>query len=268
MTADHRPRKRFGQNFLRDHRIIEAILTAADLHPTDAVLEIGPGQGALTERLLERVDRLQLMEIDRDLAAGWQQRATDRLQVHVGDALRLDWPALLTRPPYKLVANLPYNISSQVLFKMLAHRQLFSCFVLMFQKEVADRLRAAPATAAYGALSVLFQQAFAIRSVVQVPPSAFIPAPKVWSEVLHFTPWAQPQVVVADEVFFHRVVKAAFAQRRKTLRNCLQAAGFAPADIDRVANETAIDAQRRGETLNLSEFAALSQALAPYAPAS
>ncbi|MBN2643848.1 MAG: 16S rRNA (adenine(1518)-N(6)/adenine(1519)-N(6))-dimethyltransferase RsmA [Desulfuromonadaceae bacterium] len=261
MSDSHRPRKRFGQNFLKDNRIIDAIIAAAQLQSDDRVLEIGPGRGALTNRLLPRVGQLHIMEIDRDLVEAFQQRNDPRLQVHAGDALHFDWTRLLTQPPYKLVANLPYNISSQILFKMLEHRHLFTCMVLMFQKEVGDRLRAEPGTKAYGALTVLCQLWFDVERVVLVPPQCFTPAPKVMSEVLCFMRRSAPRVEVDDPAFFARVVKASFAQRRKTLKNSLKASDLAPESVEQAAQQAAIDLQRRGETLNLIEFARLAKAL-------
>lgn len=257
----HRPRKRFGQNFLRDRSVIDKIMAAAALDSSDRVLEIGPGMGALTDRLLESGATLTAFEVDRDLGAELLARRDERLSVHVGDALKLDWTALLPAPPYKLVANLPYNISSQILFKILDHRALFAGLVLMFQKEVGDRIVAAPSTRDYGILSVLMQTWYQVERVVKVPPGAFFPPPKVDSVVLHFTPLDCPRAEVADETCYRRLVKGAFAQRRKTLRNSLVGSGFDAGEIDEALQMTAIDAGRRGETLTIEEFAALSRVI-------
>jgi 16S rRNA (adenine1518-N6/adenine1519-N6)-dimethyltransferase len=259
----YRPKKRFGQNFLRDPSVVSRILAAADLSSTARVLEIGPGLGALTNRLLERAGEVTVFEIDRDLATELAALAHPRLKVHTGDALEFDWAALLPAPPYRLVANLPYNISSQILFKILDHRPLFDRLVLMFQKEVGDRLCAVPATADYGILSVLCQPWYDIRRVALVPPGAFFPPPKVVSSVLQFTPLAVPRVTVTDERFFRRVVKGAFGQRRKTLRNALLGAGFDPVPVDTALLRGGIDPVRRGETLSLAEFARLATLLQP-----
>lgn len=256
-----RPKKRFGQNFLRDMSVVDRILAAAELEPQDRVLEIGPGLGVLTDRLLERAREVQVMEVDRDLVERLLARQDPRLTVHSGDCLEMDWPALLLHPPYTLVANLPYNISSQVVFKILDHRPLFRRLVLMFQKEVADRLAASPGGKDYGILSVLTQVWFDVRRVATVPPGAFHPPPKVTSAVLSFVPLTTPRVVIEDEAFFRRVVKGAFAQRRKTLRNTLASAGFGH-DLESAFEEAGIDPVRRGETLDLEEFARLSRALA------
>ncbi len=257
---NHRHKKRFGQNFLRDLSVVERIVAAADLDADSRVLEIGPGLGVLTERLLARSAEVHVMEVDRDLVERLRARDEARLIVHEGDCLEMDWPHLLPSPPYTLVANLPYNISSQVVFKILDHRPIFRRCVLMFQKEVADRLAAAPGTKDYGILSVLCRLWFDIRRVVTVPPGAFYPPPKVTSAVLAFEPLASARVPVDDELFFRQVVKGAFAQRRKTLRNTLVASGF-DEGLDEVLEQTGIDARRRGETLTLEEFARLAQAL-------
>lgn len=258
---EHRPKKRFGQNFLRDRSVIDRILAAAELIPTDQVLEIGPGMGALTDRMLPLVARLQVMELDRDLIAALHERQAPHLVIHEGDALRFDWSELLGAGPHKLVANLPYNISSQILFKLLDHRRLFSRAVLMFQKEVGDRIAALPGTGDYGILSVFCQLWFDVRRVVTVPPGAFYPPPKVTSVVLAFAPLAEARVPVVDEAFFRRVVKAAFAQRRKTLRNTLAASGLGFPGFEERLAEGGIDPGRRGETLDLAEFARLADLL-------
>lgn len=261
MTQDHRARKRFGQNFLRDQNVIRAIIAAARLGPDDKVVEIGPGRGALTHILAPEVAEMHLMEIDRDLAAEWETSTQAGVKVHTGDALQLEWRSFLCDPPYKLVANLPYNISSQILFKVIEHRELFSTLVLMFQKEVAQRLRAQPGTKNYGILTVLCQLWFDVEPVISVGPQAFTPQPKVDSEVLRFTNLEEPRVLVDDPRLFIRVVKAAFAQRRKTLRNTLQSQGFDAEDVDTAAAKIELDLKRRGETLELKEFATLSNAL-------
>ena len=260
---DYRPKKRFGQNFLKDHHVIERILAAAELSPEDRVLEIGPGLGVLTDRLLIRVREERAMEVDRDLAQRLSQREADNLVVLEGDALRLSWEDLLPSPPYKLVANLPYNISSQILFRILDHRRLFGRLVLMFQKEVGDRLCASAGTRDYGILSVFCQLWYDIRRIAVVPPGAFNPPPKVYSVVLAFEPLSGPRVPVDDEPFFRRVVKGAFSQRRKTLRNALIGSGFAALELDPALEAAQIDPGRRGETLSLDEFARLAAALKP-----
>jgi 16S rRNA (adenine1518-N6/adenine1519-N6)-dimethyltransferase len=263
---NHRPKKRFGQNFLQDRHVVDGILNAAALEPHDRVLEIGPGLGALTDRLLPEIARLHVIEIDRDLGASLLARPETNLTVHLGDALTLDWDAILTEPPYKLIANLPYNISSQIVFKILDHRHLFSRLVLMFQQEVGERLCASPGGRDYGILSVLSQVWFDIRRVLRVPPGAFYPPPKVHSAVLCFNALAQSRIIVEDEAFFRRVVKAAFAQRRKTLRNSLTGSGFGFDGLEESLLAVGIDPGRRAETLNLEEFGCLAQLLRAHFP--
>lgn len=258
---EHRPRKRFGQNFLRAPHVIAGILAAAELSPGEAVVEIGPGLGALTGPLLAAGARVVAFEVDRDLAAALAERQNPELMIHLGDVLQADWPATLTDPPYKLIANLPYNISSQVLFKVLDHRPLFSRLVLMFQKEVGDRLLAAPATRDYGILSVLVQNWYAVTRVVRVPPGCFFPPPKVESLVLRFDPRPQPLAPVADEEAFRRLVKAVFAQRRKTLRNGLLGAGYEPAAVDQALMAQSLPPAVRGETLTIAQMAGLAASL-------
>lgn len=257
----HRPRKRFGQNFLRDQHVLDRIVAAADLQEGDKILEIGPGRGALTNRLLQSGRPVLAVEIDRDLGAELLQRQEPDLQVVVGDVLRLDWGELLPDPPYKLVANLPYNVSSQILFRVLDHRQTFARLVLMFQKEVGDRLVAGPGSRDYGILSVLMQAWFRIERVIKVPPQAFFPPPKVDSVVLSFHPLDSPAVTLRDEALFKALVKGAFAQRRKTLRNSLLGSGWEAWAVDQVLALCSIEPQRRGETLTLVEFAGLANAL-------
>jgi len=258
---NHRPRKRFGQNFLRAPHVVGQILAAAGLSPGERVMEIGPGLGALTDQLLAAGAEVLACEVDRDLAAALEARGEEHLTVHQGDVLKDAWPALLTVPPYKLVANLPYNISSQVLFKILDHRPLFSRLVLMFQKEVGDRLLAVPATRNYGILSVLVQNWYTVTRVVKVAPGSFHPPPKVESVVLRFDPRPQPLAAIADEAAFHRLVKAVFAQRRKTLRNGLLGAGYPAYTVDRALAALGLAPSLRGETLTIAQLASLAEEL-------
>jgi 16S rRNA (adenine1518-N6/adenine1519-N6)-dimethyltransferase len=257
----HRPRKRFGQNFLRDQHVLDRILAAADLQDDDRILEIGPGLGALTSRLLATGLPVLAVEIDRDLGAALQNRDEKNLDVVIGDVLRLDWADLLRNPPYKLIANLPYNISSQVLFKVLDHRHAFRRLVLMFQKEVGDRLMAEEGTRNYGILSALIQPWFQITRVVKVSPGAFHPPPKVDSVVLCIEPLSKPRLALHDEALYRKLVRGAFGQRRKTLRNSLLGSGWAAEQIDPAFSEAGIDPGRRGETLKLEEFGSLANIL-------
>ena len=257
-----RTKKSYGQNFLQDRQVVAEIIAAAAIGAEDRVIEIGPGLGALTDDLLKRAEEVNIIEIDKALITFWSKRNDPNLHLHAGDALNLNWRTLFTAPPYILVANLPYNISTPILFKMIEERDLFKRLVLMFQKEVGDRICAPPGGKDYGVLSVFCQLWFDVRKVVIVPPGAFHPAPKVHSIVVQLDPLPAPRVALDDYPTFRRVVKGAFGQRRKTLRNALGGAGFTTPRIDAVLAATAIDGKRRGETLSLSEFALLSNAFA------
>jgi 16S rRNA (adenine1518-N6/adenine1519-N6)-dimethyltransferase len=261
MTEAYRAKKRYGQHFLHERKYIDDILHAARLTEASRVLEIGPGLGALTDPLLASGVSLLVMEVDRDIIARFRQRNDLNLQIHEGDALRLDWQAILAQPPYTLISNLPYNISSQILFRLLEERELFSRAILMFQKEVADRIVAKPASKDYGILSVFCQLYFDVRRVVNVPAGAFNPPPKVDSAVIELIPLNTPRFTVENELFLRRVVKGAFAQRRKTLRNTLRSADFSIDEIESAAAIAGIDLKRRGETLTVEEFTTLANSL-------
>ncbi|MCK4501434.1 MAG: ribosomal RNA small subunit methyltransferase A [Desulfuromonadales bacterium] len=255
---DYRTKKRFGQHFLHDRSVIDKIMAAAQLDLQQQVVEIGPGLGVLTDELLQRSAHVQVMEIDRDLIKLLEERNDPHLTVNSGDVLKLPWRQFLTTPPYTMVANLPYNISTQVVFKLLEHRDLFQRLVLMFQREVGERLVASPGGKDYGILSVLCQLWYEIKTVALVKPGAFTPPPRVDSIVLVFQPLPQPRVDPVDVTLFRKVVKGAFTQRRKTLRNSLQAGGFAAADIDYALAQAGISPGCRGETLSLQNFSDLT----------
>lgn len=266
MSALRAPLKSLGQNFLVDRNIIDKIIRSAAIDPQDAVLEIGPGRGALTELLAQRAGRLTVVEYDHVLAAGLREQYRDDPRVTVVDAdiLAVDLADLLVDMPggWKVVANLPYNISSPVLFRLMEQRSRFSRLVLMLQKEVGDRLVASANCADYGVTTLLLGLWFDMRREFIVPPGCFHPRPKVDSVVVSFVPLAKPRVDVGDEEMFRRVVKGAFAMRRKTLSNCLKAAKLAtPDELGHLLDVCGIDGQRRGETLCLEEFAALSRCL-------
>ncbi len=249
-----RAKKRFGQHFLTDRhyvaRIVEAIAPRAD----DAMVEIGPGTGILTEALLEHVERLHVVEIDRDLAAALRERfPAKRLVVHEADVL--DFPFETLPAPLRVVGNLPYNVSSPILFRIAGYAERIRDAVFMLQKEVVERMVAEPGSADYGRLSVMLQYRFAMADALHVPPGAFTPPPKVDSAVVRMRPLGGDRPRAADEALFARLVAAAFSQRRKTLRNATKAivtdAAFARAGID---------PGRRGETLSVAEFIALADA--------
>jgi len=253
-----RPHKQLGQHFLIDPAVIARMIAAAQLGPKDTVLEIGPGLGALSETLADVSARLYLVELDRLLADRLRQRfaGDERVQVITADFLSLDLAVTFSEPVIHIVASLPYNVATPILFRLLDYRQKFPQVTVMIQKEVAERLSATPGTKAYGVPSVLTQLYATVTTVCTVNPRSFFPAPKVESQVVRLVFQEAPRVAVQNEPVFRRVVKAAFAQRRKTLRNALRAAGYG--DLDAIAVRTGIDLQRRGETLSLEEFAALA----------
>jgi len=264
-----RAKKALGQNFLIDDGVLSRIVSCVAPTPEDAILEVGPGRGALTRLLVASGARFLAVEWDRDLIPLLQAEfgALPRVEIGHGDILRVDLPQLLTsRAPdrkWKVAANLPYNISSQVLFRFMECSSLFERLVLMLQKEVGDRLVAPPDCKDYGVLTVLLRLHFDIRREFVVRPGSFRPVPKVDSAVLSFTPLGRPRVEVGDEELFRRVVKGAFNQRRKTLMNTLRAAGFGAEEgvLQGALSRSGIDGGRRGETLSLEEFAALSREL-------
>lgn len=262
-----RPRKRFGQHFLVDRTTLAHILEAAALTPQDGVLEIGAGIGTLTAALAPQVRAVVAVEVDGALlpALREQTAAFGNVAVEPGDAMRMDLAVLAGRLPHprKCVSNLPYNIASPLLVALLAPALQFTRLVVTVQREVAERLAAVPGTKDYGALSVAVQYRAAARVVLRVPRGAFLPRPDVESAVVLFLPHAAPPVAVGDEALFRRVVRAAFAQRRKTLRNTLAAGLALPPDAAAAACRAAgLDPGRRGETLDLESFAALTRAVA------
>lgn len=248
----HIPRRRFGQNFLIDHAVIRRIVEAVDPLPADKLLEIGPGLGALTGPILERVQRLQVIELDRDLAARLQQTySPERLVVHQGDALKFDFSVLPA--PIRVFGNLPYNISTPLLFHLAAWAARFTDLHFMLQREVVDRMVAAPSTPAYGRLSVMLQYRFRMQSLFVVPASAFRPEPKVASAIVRMAPLPPRDPEAEDESVFSQAVTRAFSHRRKTLRNALS--GFASeADLLSVG----VDPGLRAENLGVAAFVAIA----------
>jgi 16S rRNA (adenine1518-N6/adenine1519-N6)-dimethyltransferase len=265
VSSTRRPLKSLGQNFLVDNNIIDKIIQSAAIKPDECVLEIGPGRGALTEFLARKAGRLVLIEYDHALAADLKARyeGDPRVTVVDADILAVDLAAVLgDATGWKVVANLPYNISTAVLFRLMEVRGRLARMILMLQKEVGDRLVAAPNCSDYGVTTVLLGLWFDMRREFIVAPGCFHPRPKVDSAVLSFVPLQDSRVPVGDEEIFRRVVKGAFAMRRKTLINCLKAAELTGVDKLRgILAECGIDGQRRGETLSLDEFAALSRRL-------
>jgi 16S rRNA (adenine1518-N6/adenine1519-N6)-dimethyltransferase len=252
----HVPRRRFGQNFLVDAHYIARIVDAVDPRPGENVVEIGPGLAALTGRLIERTGRITAIEIDRDLARALRERfAADVLDLRVADALEFDFASLGNA--LRVVGNLPYNISSPILFRLADHAAQLRDVHVMLQREVVARMTAAPATPDYGRLTVMLQVRFSVTRLFTVPAGAFRPAPKVESAVARLAPLGAAAPAIRDFALFQRVVAAAFGQRRKTLRNALSALATT-ADLE--AADIAPGA--RGETLAVGDFVRLANQLA------
>jgi len=255
---EHRARKRFGQHFLHDRGIIQRILAALDPQSGETIVEIGPGLGALTRPLLERCAPLHVVELDRDLAARLRAEfPPDRLVVHEADALKFDFCALAAGGKLRIVGNLPYNISTPLLFHLLDQGECISDMLFMLQKEVVERMAATAGDKDYGRLSVMIQWRLQVEKLFDVRSGAFTPPPKVDSAVVRLTPHTVPPVTIDNAETFARVVRAAFSQRRKTLRNTLKGL-LAPEAMQALG----IDPMRRAETLSLAEFARLANTLA------
>jgi 16S rRNA (adenine1518-N6/adenine1519-N6)-dimethyltransferase len=261
-TTTHIPRKRFGQNFLHDMRIIQRIVSSIAPKPDEPILEIGPGQGALTEKLLAYQPQLTAVELDRDLVALLTKNfsAEKNFRLIAGDALAFDLsvlsPALHS---VRVVGNLPYNISTPLLFHLLQQRAWIRDMHFMLQKEVVQRLAAEPNSKDYGRLSVMAQYYCRVTPLFDVPPGCFFPPPKVMSAIVRLQPW-EPELIAHDTALLSTVVNIAFQQRRKTLRNTLKT----------LANETQIIAaginpEARAETLAVADFVRLANLLATQA---
>ncbi|NWG88210.1 MAG: 16S rRNA (adenine(1518)-N(6)/adenine(1519)-N(6))-dimethyltransferase RsmA [Hydrogenophilaceae bacterium] len=256
----HRARKRFSQNFLHDAHYIARIVDAIAPVPGDRIVEIGPGLGALTAPLVERAGHVTCVEIDRDLAARLRARfAPAQLAVIEADALQLDWRALVDADPrpVKVVGNLPYHISTPLLFALLPIAERVTAQHFMLQKEVVDRIVAAAGSIDYGRLSVMLQFRYRVARLFVVPPGAFSPPPKVHSAIVRMLPIPPAELPRVDADSFARVVAAAFGQRRKTLRNAL--AGLLSEEAIRAAG---VDPSARAETLAVEHFVRLTAQLA------
>jgi len=252
------PRKSLGQNFLQDPNIINKIVSALNVQNDDTIIEIGPGRGALTELILPLAGQLHLVEFDRDLVRYWQQRSESQgsLAVHAQDVLKFDLQCILSSVdgPIKVIGNLPYNISSPVLFHLMQYADALKAQVVMLQKEVIERMVATPGNKQYGRMSVMLQQRYAIEHLFNVPATAFFPAPKVESAIARLTPLTKSASYdVTDHADFSSIVKQAFSQRRKTLRNTLK--GFV--DFEQIESLD-IDPSARAETLGIVDFCKLA----------
>ena len=261
----HQARKRFGQNFLVSPGIIRKIVDAVAPRAGDTVVEIGPGLGALTEPLLERVDHLQVVEIDRDLIERLRQRfPPERLTIHSGDALEYDFGALKAAGPLKIVGNLPYNISSPLLFHLAEYADKVAEMHFMLLKEVVDRMVAEPGSKDFGRLSVMLQYRYHMERMFIVPPGAFNPPPKVDSAIVRMIPVDLQKVgaggTATDPALFAKVVTAAFSQRRKMLRNTLREF-ISEADLAALG----ITPTARAEDIAVADYVRLANTLADLA---
>ncbi len=251
----HKARKRFGQNFLHDEHWIRRIAAAVDARPGQSIIEIGPGQAALTRELIAAAGAIRAVEIDRDLAAWLRaQFPNGELTLVEADALTLNWRELASERPIRVVGNLPYNISSPLLFHLMEAADAVLDQHFMLQREVVDRMVAAPGNKTYGRLSVMLQWRYRMVKLFDVPPGAFTPAPKVVSSVVRMIPKKPEEVPSVDFALFSSVVANAFGQRRKTLRNALSQL-LSQQDIE----SAGVNPAARAETLRLDEFVALAE---------
>lgn len=256
---NHKARKRFGQNFLHDQGVIQSIISAVSSHSTDHLIEIGPGQGALTESLLKGCGKLDVIELDRDLVHLLEKKfpADSRLTIHNADALFFDYKKLCGRnEKLRIVGNLPYNISTPLMFHLLKNRSSVKDMHFMLQKEVVDRMLGQPGSKHYGRLGIMLQYYCQIEKLFEVPPECFSPAPKVTSAVARIIPHDELPVQAKDPEILGKVVTQAFSQRRKTIRNSLS-----PLFSEKQLIALDIDPSVRAENLAIADFARLSDAL-------
>ncbi|MDG1097699.1 MAG: 16S rRNA (adenine(1518)-N(6)/adenine(1519)-N(6))-dimethyltransferase RsmA [Methylophilaceae bacterium] len=256
----HQAKKRFGQNFLTDQAIIASLVDAIDPQEGQMLIEIGPGLGALTKPLLNKVTELHVVEIDRDIVSWMNTEYSmpsyekNKLTIHNVDALKFDFSSLGSH--LRVTGNLPYNISTPILFHLLDNLPSITDMHFMLQKEVVERMVADPSTPAYGRLSVMLQYYLQMEYLITVPPEAFNPAPKVESAFVRCVPHAELPFIAKDTDLFAKVVLAAFSQRRKTIRNTLK-----PFLNDDDFIKLDIDAQRRAETFSVAEFVVITNYL-------
>ncbi len=262
--TSHIPRKRFGQNFLIDPSVIDKIIQAINPGQTDHIVEIGPGQGAITEFLIKRCRRLDAIELDKDLIPKLEKKFPfENFHLTQFDALKFDYSNLYQDQGLRVAGNLPYNISTPLLFHLLSQADIIKDMHFMLQKEVVDRLAAKPNTKAYGKLTVITQAQCDVTALFDIPPEAFNPPPKVQSAFVRLVPRSTPLISTEQWQAFEKTVSAAFAHRRKTLRNNLKN-NF---ELEKATNEirgeigAEIDLSRRAESLSIDEFIKLSQIL-------
>lgn len=259
--------KKYGQNFIGDPALLERIATVCNWQPGNRALEIGPGAGTLTRAIAREAEEVLAVEIDRRLAPLLEETLADCANVHLvfTDALKADLDALMRDTlgwdgRYKLIANLPYYITTPLIMHVLEDSEKVSELVIMVQKEVGERLCAAPGSKAYGAVTVMVQYAATVARAFDVGRHAFVPAPEVDSTILHLIPYEKRPIQAQSDAVLRRVVKAAFSQRRKTLRNSLSSLGCDKALIKQALEAADIEDSRRAETLSVAEFVALADA--------
>lgn len=256
VNTAHAPRKRFGQHFLKDQTVIERIIASFAPLPEQHIVEIGPGQGALTLPLLKVIPKLEAVELDRDLIDTLQRRADEmgELKIHLADALQFDFQQIKNDARLiRIIGNLPYNISTPLLFHLLDYASIIEDMVVMLQKEVADRIAATPNSDDYGRLSVMMQYYCRVDLLFDVPPKAFFPPPQVNSSIIKITPYKTLPVAAIDATLFATIVKLAFGQRRKTLRNSLNQIIDAS-----LWDNIQISSSKRAENLSVSDFVTIS----------
>lgn len=274
-----RPKKSLGQNFLVDKNVVARIVKSVAAGPGDAVIEIGPGRGALTRRLVADGGFVLAVEIDRDLAEEIGRSITSpNFRLIVGDALKLDWAQVIDTavtswrgfyrsvetPRLRVVANLPYYISTAIIQELMRYSRSLFDLTLMLQREVVERITSEPGGREYGFMTVLVRYYCEATRLFDVKPGSFVPPPKVWSSVMRLVPRDSPAVVVSDEQGFFSLIRAAFAQRRKTILNNLKGwvtGGLTEQDVRTALGLCGIDPRRRAETLSISEFAQLFETL-------
>jgi 16S rRNA (adenine1518-N6/adenine1519-N6)-dimethyltransferase len=261
------PKKRLGQHFLVDQNILTKIVLTAQIGKEDVVLEVGPGLGEMTHILARHSKKVIAVEIDAKLVAVLREKFSNIANVEIvrGDILKIDFEKFFEQEkgPIKVVANLPYQISTPLLFRFIESRNIFSTLTLMLQREVAERMAASPGGKEYGPLSV-FVQSFSDLSIrFFVKPSAFVPPPRVESAVVHIYWKGEPAVSKEDEEWFRRVVKGSLGYRRKTLLNALKHSGLLLPGVEQIIEKIGMDPRRRPETLSINEFVSLAKALRP-----
>jgi 16S rRNA (adenine1518-N6/adenine1519-N6)-dimethyltransferase len=255
--SKYKTKKRFGQHFLHDLSVIQKLIYEINPKPTDRIIEIGPGLGALTFPLLDKLNSLDVVEIDRDIIAKLKQKNNPKLHIHGVDALQFDFTTLVNNEnTIRIVGNLPYNISTPLIFHLLESKNIITDMHFMLQNEVVKRITAEPGSKTYGRLSVMVQYHYQTEYLFFVGPESFSPPPKVDSAILRLSPWKTPPYIAKDEQQFSQIVTQAFSMRRKTLRNNLKKI----IDSNQI-EDLGIDSSLRAENLTVEEFVSISNSI-------